>query len=152
MTRQARISITIALAAILVAGAPAARASDLWPGAFKSYEQIESEILAVEAAHPEIVDVFSIGHSYEGRELYAAKVSDNVALDEGEPEVLVDALLLCGVGIAVEVQDQVFVGDVCHASDSSAVRIFLTARKMLCFVALVFMPSAAPISSIECPW
>ncbi|MFZ9278572.1 MAG: M14 family metallopeptidase [Candidatus Limnocylindrus sp.] len=92
MTRQARLSITIALATILVAGAPAARASDLWPGAFKSYEQIESEILAVEAAHPEIVDVFSIGQSYEGRELYAAKISDNVALEEGEPEVLIDAL------------------------------------------------------------
>ncbi|MFM2194005.1 MAG: hypothetical protein RLZZ460_675, partial [Chloroflexota bacterium] len=92
MTRQARLSITIALATILVAGAPAARASDLWPGAFKSYEQIESEILAVEAAHPEIVDVFSIGQSYEGRELYAAKISDNVTLDEVEPEVLIDAL------------------------------------------------------------
>ena len=92
MTRQARLSITIALATILVAGAPAARASDLWPGAFKSYEQIESEILAVEAAHPEIVDVFSIGQSYEGRELYAAKISDNITLDEGEPEVLIDAL------------------------------------------------------------
>ncbi|NBW32103.1 MAG: zinc carboxypeptidase, partial [bacterium] len=92
MTRQARFSITITLATILVAGAPAARASDLWPGAFKSYEQIESEILAVEAAHPEIVDVFSIGQSYEGRELYAAKISDNITLDEGEPEVLIDAL------------------------------------------------------------
>ena len=92
MTRQSRLSITIALAAILVAGTPAARASDLWPGAFKSYEQIESEILAVEVAHPEIVDVVSIGQSYEGRELYAAKISDNVALEEGEPEVLIDAL------------------------------------------------------------
>ena len=78
--------------ALLIGLAPTARASDLWPGAFKAYEQIEAEVLAVETAHPDIVDVFSIGTSYEGRQLYAAKVSDNVTAEEGEPEILIDAL------------------------------------------------------------
>jgi hypothetical protein len=92
MTRHVRILVAFVIGAVLAGTAPTAQASDLWPGAFKTYEQIGSEILAVETAHPEIVDVFSIGQSYEGRELYAAKISDNVALEEGEPEVLIDAL------------------------------------------------------------
>jgi hypothetical protein len=92
MTRYVRTLVAFVIGAVLAGTAPTAQASDLWPGAFKTYEQIGSEILAVETAHPEIVDVFSIGQSYEGRELYAAKISDNVALEEGEPEVLIDAL------------------------------------------------------------
>ena len=32
-----------------------------------------------------------IGASYEGRELWAVKISDNVGVDEGEPEVLLSA-------------------------------------------------------------
>lgn len=41
---------------------------------------------------PDLVDIFSIGTSYQGRDIWAAKVSDNVTVDEPEPEVLVDAL------------------------------------------------------------
>jgi hypothetical protein len=51
-----------------------------------------ADIRAVAAAHPSIVRVFSIGKSYHGRDIWAAKVSDNVATDEAEPEVLFDAL------------------------------------------------------------
>jgi hypothetical protein len=51
-----------------------------------------ADIHAVEAAHPDIVHVFSIGKSYQGRDIWAAKISDNVATDEAEPEVLFDAL------------------------------------------------------------
>jgi len=92
MTRQIRLSILVMIAAVVASAAPAARADDPPPWPYKGYAQIESEILAVETAHPDIVDIFSIGQSYEGRELYAAKISDNVALEEGEPEVLIDAL------------------------------------------------------------
>jgi carboxypeptidase T len=49
-------------------------------------------IKATEIAYPTLVHVFSIGKSYEGRDIWAAKISDNVSLEEGEPEVLVDAL------------------------------------------------------------
>jgi len=38
------------------------------------------------------VRVFSIGRSWEGRELWAAEVSDNPGTDEGEPEILLDGL------------------------------------------------------------
>lgn len=45
-----------------------------------------------EVAYPDIVDVFVVGKSYHGRPIWAAKVSDNVADDEREAEVLLDAL------------------------------------------------------------
>jgi hypothetical protein len=51
-----------------------------------------AEIKKAETDHPEIVDVFSIGKSYQGRNIWAAKVSDNVAEDEPESEVLFDSL------------------------------------------------------------
>ena len=40
------------------------------------------------ANHPDIFSLFSIGTSYEGREIWAGKISDNVGVDEDEPEVL----------------------------------------------------------------
>ena len=59
---------------------------------YHSYSEMVSDIHAVETAHPDIVHVFSIGKSYQGRDIWAAKISDNVATDENEPEVLFDAL------------------------------------------------------------
>ena len=51
-----------------------------------------AEIQATQAAHPDIVALRSIGKSYQGRDLWVAKVSDNVATDEPEPEVMFDGL------------------------------------------------------------
>jgi hypothetical protein len=51
-----------------------------------------ADIKAVEAGHPDIVNIFSIGKSYQGRNLWTAKISDNVATDESEPEILFDSL------------------------------------------------------------
>jgi carboxypeptidase T len=56
--------------------------------AYHNYAEMSDEILAVANAHPDIVSRFSIGQSYEGREMWAVKISDNVATDEDEPEVL----------------------------------------------------------------
>jgi carboxypeptidase T len=59
---------------------------------YHSYTEMVADIKATASAHPAIVRVFSIGKSYQGRDIWAAKVSDNVAVDENEPEVLIDAL------------------------------------------------------------
>jgi carboxypeptidase T len=56
--------------------------------AYHNYAEMVAEIQQVAVAHPSLVSIFSIGQSYEGRELWAAKISDNVAVDEDEPEVL----------------------------------------------------------------
>jgi len=59
---------------------------------YHDYGEMLTFIRATEIAYPDIVKVFSIGKSAQGRDIWAAKVSDNVAVDEPEPEVLVDAL------------------------------------------------------------
>ncbi len=78
-----------------VAGVVPARAATEFPKgyeAFHTYAEMVADIRAVQAAHPDIVRLFSIGKSYKGRDLWAAKVSDNVAVDEAQPEVLYDGL------------------------------------------------------------
>jgi murein tripeptide amidase MpaA len=55
---------------------------------YHNYAEMSAVITEVAAAYPDIVSRFSIGLSYEGRELWAVKISDNVAVDENEPEVL----------------------------------------------------------------
>ncbi len=89
-------AIATGLAAVLLAAAalPALAAREFpagWEG-YHTYAEMRAEVSAVAAAHPDIVLPFSIGTSYKGREILAAKVSDNVGTDENEPEVLFDGL------------------------------------------------------------
>jgi carboxypeptidase T len=57
---------------------------------YHDYAEMVAEINQSLADHPNIVDRFSIGQSYEGRDLWAVKISDNPTLDESEPEVFFD--------------------------------------------------------------
>ena len=66
------------------------KADDFPPAdsAYHNYAEMSSEIAAVAANYPSIASRFSIGKSYENRDIWALKISDNVASDESEPEVL----------------------------------------------------------------
>src|SRR5215211_2858771 len=55
---------------------------------YHDYAELASEVAGVANAYPNLVRRFSVGTSYGGRTLWAAKVSDSVATDEAEPEVL----------------------------------------------------------------
>ena len=55
---------------------------------YHDYAEMVAEIQQAELDHPAIFDLFTIGTSYEGRTIWAGKVSDNVGTDEAEPEVL----------------------------------------------------------------
>src|SRR5215211_7801039 len=73
------------------AQAPAAAGPKAFPPAdsgYHDYAELASEVAGVANAYPNLVRRFSVGRSYQNRELWAAKVSDNVAADEAEPEVL----------------------------------------------------------------
>jgi hypothetical protein len=87
--------LAVFLAAVFMSNAAASRAAspDFPTGykAFHTYDEMVADVDAVAAAHPDIVRVFSIGKSYQGRELWAVKVSDHVDVDENEPEVLFDS-------------------------------------------------------------
>jgi len=93
--RPALLALAIATT-LLVGLAPAATAAEPdYPRRDRAYHtnaEMVAEIHAVEAAHPDLVEVASIGKSYQGRNIWVAKISDNVGVDEPEPEVLVDAL------------------------------------------------------------
>lgn len=56
--------------------------------AYHNYTEMSNEVAQIATAKPSIVSRFSIGKSYENRDLWAVKVSDNVGIDENEPEVL----------------------------------------------------------------
>jgi carboxypeptidase T len=100
MTTAQRRSIGLAILATILGGsgpsiAPARGAVNDFPARdalYHNYAEMVAEIQAVEAAHPDIVNVFSIGTSHRGRDIWAGKVSDNVTTDEAEPEVLFDAV------------------------------------------------------------
>jgi carboxypeptidase T len=54
--------------------------------------EVNAAIQSLQAAHPNIVKRYRIGSSHGGRAIWAVKVSDNVAVDEPEPEVMFDSL------------------------------------------------------------
>ncbi|MXM65091.1 zinc carboxypeptidase [Streptomyces sp. HUCO-GS316] len=55
---------------------------------YHNYAEMTSEIGTRLAAYPSIMSRRVIGKSYQGRDIVAIKISDNVATDENEPEVL----------------------------------------------------------------
>lgn len=58
---------------------------------YHNYAEATAEINAAVAKYPNILSKRVIGKSYEGRDIVALKISDNVATDEAEPEVLFTA-------------------------------------------------------------
>ncbi|MGY1396144.1 M14 family metallopeptidase [Streptomyces sp. SS10] len=55
---------------------------------YHNYAEMNAEIDQRIAAYPSIMSKRIIGRSYQGRDIVAVKVSDNVGTDEAEPEVL----------------------------------------------------------------
>jgi hypothetical protein len=56
--------------------------------AYHDYAELSAKIDATVAAFPALARKTSLGTSYQGRQLWNVKISDNVATDESEPEVL----------------------------------------------------------------
>ncbi len=84
---------TLATAFIALTALPAAAADfPARDSLYHSFTEMVADIRAVQKAHPDIVQLFSIGKSYQGRTIWAAKISDNVATDEAEAEILFDSL------------------------------------------------------------
>jgi carboxypeptidase T len=103
LTRAVGRLLVLPLAICLLLGIAPARAvgptvfptTEFPPGyeAYHTYAEMEAVLDQAVADHPDIVAKLSIGRSYEGRELWTAKISDNVAVDEDEPEALFDSLI-----------------------------------------------------------
>ncbi len=90
LARPSILALAVLVGGLVVpAGAAANEFPKGWEG-FHTYTELTADVAAVAAAHPDIVERLSIGKSYKGRDLWAVKVSDNVTIDENEPEVLFD--------------------------------------------------------------
>ncbi|HEX6096595.1 MAG TPA: M14 family zinc carboxypeptidase [Thermoanaerobaculia bacterium] len=55
---------------------------------YHDYAEMVAELQQAALDHPAIFSLFSLGVSYQGRTIWAGKISDNVTSDEAEPEVL----------------------------------------------------------------
>ena len=84
-----------AAAALILAGLllvpSTALAADEFPAGregYHTYGEVGAAAKAVADANPTIAKRFSLGKSYQGREIWAMKISDNVGTDEAEAEVL----------------------------------------------------------------
>ncbi len=89
------VALALALStALSLVAAPRVAAADFptYDAGYHTYAEMVAEIEAAQAAYPDIVELRSIGKSQQGRDLWVAKISDNVATDEPEPEVLFDSL------------------------------------------------------------
>ncbi|WP_370950466.1 M14 family metallopeptidase [Amycolatopsis sp. cg5] len=64
--------------------------TDFPPGdqAYHTYAETTAELQQTQSSFPALAKLTSVGNSYQGRALNMIKISDNVATDENEPEVL----------------------------------------------------------------
>ena len=62
-------------------------------GGFLTFDEMVDRLFEIHSDYPDITTApYSIGQSWEGRELWMIKVSDNPDIDEDEPEVWYDGL------------------------------------------------------------
>jgi hypothetical protein len=76
---------------VLMAPATAAAAEPAGYEYFHTYAEVKAELDAAEVNFPAIARGFDIGESYQGRKIWAIKISDNVDVDEDEPEIFINA-------------------------------------------------------------
>ena len=113
MSTAGRTALGLAIA-LLAAGAglpPAGRAAQTsgFPAGYSGYHtyaEMVDELDSVVAAHPDIAAKMALppngATSYQGRTIWALKISDNVNTDEAEPEVLFDSLTHAREHLTVE--------------------------------------------------
>ncbi len=62
-------------------------------GGFYTFDEIVGVLDQLHATYPELItQKTSIGTTYEGRDIWMVKISDQAAVDEDEPEALIDAM------------------------------------------------------------
>jgi len=108
-TRRIAI-LALVMGAMTFATAPAASAAttefpDGYQG-YHTYAEVDAALDAVVADYGQgagaIVKRYTIGQSFEGRNIWVLKISDNVATDENEPEVLSESGMHAREHITVE--------------------------------------------------
>jgi len=111
MSRRGLTTIVLALSALVLTTAPtvSAGATHFFPAGYEGYhtyaevDAFLDQVVATYGQNPgAIVKRYTIGKSFEGRDIWALKISDNVAKDESEPEVLSESGMHAREHITVE--------------------------------------------------
>jgi hypothetical protein len=104
MHRRIALPVILGLTLLALVVPPTVSAADFpaKDSGYHNYAEMVAEVQQAEADHPAIVDVHSIGKSYQGKNIWIAKISDNVDTDEAEPEVMFDGLHHAREHITVE--------------------------------------------------
>ena len=72
-------------------------------GKFHSYEETLTEFKALAAAHPDLAKYSKLGSSFEGRDIFALKISKDASVDDvSKPDVLITGLHHAREWISVE--------------------------------------------------
>ena len=91
------LTLLLGIALVCLVSVPALAATHSEPAGyeyFHSYAENEALIDSLVAAHPDIAAKFSIGQSYEGRDIWGIKLTSNVGgSTKGKPEVFINALM-----------------------------------------------------------
>lgn len=61
---------------------PGSKAPDAWP----TFEEFVTRMQSLEATYPTLVNLVSIGYSVQARDIWCLTISDNISVDENEPE------------------------------------------------------------------
>jgi hypothetical protein len=72
-------------------------------GGFRTFSEIQSYLDSVTLANPDVCRLDTIGYSLEGNPILALKLSDNVDVDEDEPEIHLNGLAHAREPITYEV-------------------------------------------------
>jgi len=72
-------------------------------GGYHTYEETYWELFWADLLHSELADLDTLGYSLEGNPIFAVKISDNVDVDEEEPEVFINGLIHAREPISVEI-------------------------------------------------
>lgn len=70
---------------------------------YRTYESVGNELRQLAQDYPQLVKLETYGRTRSGHALYALKISDNVALDEDEPELMITSATHGDELITVEV-------------------------------------------------
>ncbi|MEO0265175.1 MAG: M14 family zinc carboxypeptidase [candidate division WOR-3 bacterium] len=70
---------------------------------YHSYDQVVQILRSLAQSYSQLARIESIGPTYEGRYIYGIKISDNVHLDEDEPEHLISGCTHAREWVSVEV-------------------------------------------------
>ncbi|HPQ41071.1 MAG TPA: M14 family zinc carboxypeptidase, partial [bacterium] len=70
---------------------------------YHTYESLRQEMLTLEATYPNLAQFIVTGQSVQGRDIMTIKISDNVTVDEAEPEIRWEGNIHGDEKIAMEV-------------------------------------------------